>query len=171
MQNAPQELFFLVSPNLLTAASPEDITWELAPDGDHGILPPGGNPAVFEEAHVLPLKSGGFWVCGRTSQGYLGASSTRDPTARGGWTNTGVATYWDNRQAPQAIVPLPGRKLPGCATGTCMATGLKSPRGPLTPKRMANGEDLAPCLKSTPRAPGADSSAFDACCPQLRTRV
>ena len=174
MQNAPQELFFLISPNLLTAESPEDITWELAPQGDHGILPPGGNPNVFEEAHVLPLKSGGFWVCGRTSQvhilpksrypacthshslivyrmfahiwvcgrtsqGFLGASSTRDPTARSGWTTTGVATYWDNRLAPQELRPLPGRKLPGCAPGSCMATGLKSPRGPLTPKRMANG--------------------------------
>jgi hypothetical protein len=40
VQNAPQELFFLVSPNLLTAENPEDIKWELAPDGDHGILPP-----------------------------------------------------------------------------------------------------------------------------------
>ena len=102
MQNAPQELFFLVSPNLLTARSPEEITWELAPEGDHGILPPGGNspPKVFEEAHILPLKSGGFWVVGRTSQGYLGAASTRDPTARRGWSRTGYATYWDNR-APQ----------------------------------------------------------------------
>ena len=97
---------------------------------------------MFEEAHVLPLKSGGFWVCGRTSQGYVGASSTRDPTAHGGWTTTGVATYWDNRLAPQKILPLPGRKLPGCATGTCMATGLKHPRGPLTPKRMANGDTI-----------------------------
>ena len=49
---------------------------------------------MFEEAHILPLQSGGFWVVGRTSQGYLGASSTRDPTARAGWTKTGVATYW-----------------------------------------------------------------------------
>ena len=114
----------------------EKVKWSLAPAGDHGILPPGGNvphPQVFEEAHILPLKaSGGYWVTGRTSQGYMGAASTRDGTAQSGWTKTGYATYYDNRHAPAEIRPLTGRMMPGVVGG---ATGLKHPRGPLTPKR------------------------------------
>ena len=40
------------------------------------------------------------------------------------------------RYAPAEIRPLAGRMMPGVVGE---ATGLKHPRGPLTPKRMANG--------------------------------
>lgn len=52
------------------------MRWELLPKGDHGILPPGvteGPPAdptgdVLEEAHIVPLAYGGYYVMGRTTQ-------------------------------------------------------------------------------------------------------
>jgi|EP01047_Picozoa_sp_COSAG01_P007550 hypothetical protein len=38
----------------------------------------------------MPLQnSPGYWTVGRTSQGYLGAAQTKDPTAAGGWSTTG----------------------------------------------------------------------------------
>ena len=41
VQNAPQELFFLASDNLLSdPADAAEIKWRLLPDGDHGLLPP-----------------------------------------------------------------------------------------------------------------------------------
>jgi hypothetical protein len=145
VQNAPEELWFLASDNLLAdPADPADIKWRLLPDGDHGLLPPGGNPQVFEEAHILPLAGGGFWAVGRTSLGFLGAAQTRDPTARGKWTRTGFTTYWDPAAAPRALRPLPARAQPRGVTkghpGPITGTGLKHPRGPLTPKRMGNGQ-------------------------------
>ena len=177
------------------------ISWGLVPRGEHGVLPPGGNPNVFEEAHILPLRKGGFWTVGRTSQGYLGAgpytpiymgssytrftprvadgiarlgsstgsslwfnhgwhwlitstdptvlawpysntAQTADPTAGGGWCTTGFATYWDPLQAPAKIVPMPERAIPAKPEQSAPlqpGTGLKSPRGPLEPKRMSNG--------------------------------
>ena len=41
VQNAPQELWFLRSDNLLTEKNASKVTWKLLPEGDHGILPPG----------------------------------------------------------------------------------------------------------------------------------
>ena len=114
------------------------------------VLPPGGNPAVFEEAHILPLQQGGFWTVGRTSQGYLGAAHTQDPTAAGGWSTTGYATYWDPvRARAGVIVPMGGRAMPRTPTKPAVqpGSGLKSPRGPLQPKRFANGMYLPPLVK------------------------
>ena len=31
---------------------------------------------VFEEAHIIPLAKGGYYVVGRTTQGFLGATHT-----------------------------------------------------------------------------------------------
>ena len=81
VQNAPQELWFLRSDNLLTEKNASKVTWKLLPEGDHGILPPGvksGPPIdmvgdVFEEAHIVPLAMGGFYAVGRTTQGFLGS--------------------------------------------------------------------------------------------------
>ena len=85
VQNAPQELWFLASDNMLSDSdNASNVRWTLLPNGDHGILPPGvseGPPAdptgdVFEEAHILPLAVGGYYVVGRTTQGFLGATHT-----------------------------------------------------------------------------------------------
>lgn len=46
VQNAPQELFFLTSPNLFSEPNASKISWGLVPKGEHGVLPPGGNPQV-----------------------------------------------------------------------------------------------------------------------------
>lgn len=76
VQNAPQELWFLASDNLLTETNASKIRWTLLPEGDHGILPPGvteGPPTdpkgdILEEAHIVPLAMGGYYVVGRTTQ-------------------------------------------------------------------------------------------------------
>ena len=140
VQNAPQELFYLTSPNLFSEPNASKISWGLVPNGEHGVLPPGGNPTVFEEAHILPLAAGGYWTVGRTSQGYLGAAQTADPTAGAGWSATGFATYYDPLRAPSVIVPMGGRAMPATTSAAAKhGTGLKSPRGPLQPKRFTNG--------------------------------
>lgn len=89
VQSAPQEVWILSSPNLLQDPPLADITWDLLPNGDHGILPPGGNPDIMEEGHIIPLlQSEGFYVVGRTAQGFLAATYTTDSTAAGGWVPT-----------------------------------------------------------------------------------
>jgi hypothetical protein len=59
VQNPPEEIFFMHSPNLLSAANAEDITWELYPAAsDHGLKAPAmynPNTTVMEEGHLLPL--------------------------------------------------------------------------------------------------------------------
>ena len=87
----------LRSNDLLTVPHPSDATFELLPSGDAGLPPPGGNPSVMEEGHVLPLSGdgraggGGLYVVARTSQGYLAAAHTTDATGRHGWSDTGFA--------------------------------------------------------------------------------
>ena len=44
------------------------IKWELFPHGDHGLPPPGGNPNIAEEGHILPLPTGYFYSVFRTTQ-------------------------------------------------------------------------------------------------------
>ena len=52
---APEEIFVLQSPNLLSERDPNKVTWSVWPSGDHGVAPPGGNPSIGEEPHVMPL--------------------------------------------------------------------------------------------------------------------
>ena len=79
----------LSSPNLLQDPPIAAITWDLLPNGDHGILPPGGNPDIMEEGHIVPLlQSDGFYMVGRTAQGFLAATYTADATAASGWAPT-----------------------------------------------------------------------------------
>jgi hypothetical protein len=137
-QAPPQELFFLSSKNLLSESDPAKIKWQLAPDADHGLLPPfcpalrtDSHCGFFEEAHILPLRLG-HYAAGRSAQGFLGVSSTADPTARSGWAPTTYARYWDPLRAPMQLVPL----------GTARANGLKHPRGPLLIKEVLPGKIL-----------------------------
>jgi hypothetical protein len=44
------------------------VEWKLLPNGDHGIPPPGGNPNIAEEGHIMPLSSGAFYSVFRTTQ-------------------------------------------------------------------------------------------------------
>ena len=134
-QAPPQELFFLASDNLLNETDAAKIRWRLAPDGDHGLVAPFCEPGqtdfhcgFFEECHILPLAgTSGHYACGRTAQGFLGASYTPDPTARSGWAPTEYAQYFDPLRGPEAIVP----QRPS-ARGL---SGLKHPRGPLLLKQ------------------------------------
>lgn len=114
-QAPPEESFFLSSPNLLTAASPADVTWELYPNGEVGIAAPWSG-MQWEEAHIVPLASGGFFTLCRTNVGYLGTSATADATASAGWSTSTFARYWS--------------ALPAAAGSL-----LKNPEGPITLKR------------------------------------
>eukprot|EP01052_Picozoa_sp_SAG31_P019126 SAG31_NODE_1383_length_8578_cov_3.660573_11_plen_566_part_00 len=147
VQNAPQELWFLRSDNLLTERDAAKVEWTLLPEGDHGILPPGvsqGPPAdmigdVLEEAHIVPLLAGGFYAVGRTSQGYLAAAYTDKP-GPSSWPRSSAtyAAYWDPRTSAAGklhAIPVAKRVRHSGSPGY----GLKNPRGPITPKRMANG--------------------------------
>lgn len=77
-----------------------------------------------EEGHVVPLAtSPGYFMVARTTQGFLAAASTADPTGAGGWTETGGARYWS-------------------ATPVLLNRQLKQPRGPIQLRRMGNGRYL-----------------------------
>ena len=70
VQNPPEEIFFMASPNLLSAANASDVQWELLPKSQneqdpqnpadwHGLRAPdmyNPNITVMEEGHLLPLK-------------------------------------------------------------------------------------------------------------------
>ena len=142
----PEELWVLASPNILTELDPHKVTWNLLPNGDHGVPPPFHNVSdentVVEEAHIVPLHlSTGFYMIGRTTQGYLAAAWTADSDAKAGWQPTRYAQYWDptvlfgNPTAgKRPLVPL-GRSASAFRTGA----GLKNPRGPITTKMLAFG--------------------------------
>ena len=55
---APEEIFFAVSHNLLSAEKPEDVAWEVWPQSDHGVEAVGGTTAaalagIAEEPHIV----------------------------------------------------------------------------------------------------------------------
>lgn len=45
---APEEVFFLSSPNLLSEPNASAVVWDTMPAGPHGLAPPGGNPGISE---------------------------------------------------------------------------------------------------------------------------
>ncbi|XP_065833613.1 uncharacterized protein [Oscarella lobularis] len=118
-QNAPEEVWFMRSENIMTEEDPMKIKWDLLPEGDHGIPPPGGNPNIAEEGHILPLSTGGFYAVFRTTQGYLGASCSPAGMHASHWNPPSFAEYWDST---------PQKRL-----------YLKNPRGPITMKQFSNG--------------------------------
>jgi len=88
----PEEMYIAVSHDLLTVADVGQATWEFWPNTDHGLQPPGGNPTIGEEPHVVPLTWGGYQVLMRTSQGYMGSVvSSIDPKLP--WGTTQYARY------------------------------------------------------------------------------
>jgi len=145
VQNPPEEVFILSSPNLLTEPDASKVTWRLLPDGDHGIAAPAiwnPNTTVMEEGHVLPLQfSHGFYAMARTQRGYLAAARTSSPTPVDGWGSTFLARYWDNSCSHLSVASSPGatriRPLGDVRDPKnhyIFHAGLKSPRGPFTPK-------------------------------------
>jgi hypothetical protein len=88
-QSPPEEVFILSSPNLLSARDPAAVAWAHHPEGDTGLRPPGPAASrIWEEPHVVPLASSpGFFLVARTNTGFLGASSTADPTGSSGWAS------------------------------------------------------------------------------------
>ena len=147
MLGPPEELWVMKSPNMLTAADAADITWELLPEGDVGITPPGGhrpNEPNLEEAHVLPLTgvgAPGFYIAGRSTLGWLVASSTADATARQGWSPAAFAQYYDPATSSGGdLAPL---RTSTTAFGGARA-GVKNPRGPVTLKRFDGPSGAAP---------------------------
>eukprot|EP01079_Euglenida_sp_SAG-EU17-18_P002137 gene2137-3068_t len=132
IQNPPQEVFFPWSDNIMSVAGAEEVSWRLLPDGDHGLLPPGGNPNVMEEGHIIDRKAGGWYAIGRTTQGLLASASTCDATPEKGWSPTGFAKYWNNMLTPATYQPPPK------PANSSFLMGLKNPRGPITMKRFSN---------------------------------
>jgi hypothetical protein len=132
-QNAPQEIWFLGSANALTEPNASAVAWRLLPDGDRGIAPPGGNPSIMEEGHIMPLvgaQNPGFYALARTTQGVLATSRTAAPDAAAGWDmEASVAQYWDSG-AVAGFAAFQGKNV---------TLGLKNPRGPVTMKRFAGG--------------------------------
>ena len=122
----PEEMYFLVSPNLLTEGDPTQVTWDMWPHGEHGVQAIGGTDpgaiGIAEEPHITPLHAvDAYHVVFRTSQGYLGTSQSQvgDPTKP--WATSTYAQYitpdWVRAMHPNA-------------------SSVKHPRGPMSPKRI-----------------------------------
>lgn len=120
MLNPPEEAFMISSPNARTERNASRILWETLPDGDTGIAPPGGNPNIGEEPHVVALRSGGMFMVMRTTQRHLGAAFTANPNGTTGWSNASFAGFW-------------------AASPAAAGRALKQGRGPSTLKPLAGG--------------------------------
>ena len=144
VQNPPEEVFFMASPNLLSEPDAAAVRWTLLPAAsDHGVRAPAmydPNTTVMEEGHLLPLRRGGCVAMARTDKGFLAAAKTSDSTAAAGWGPTALARYWDPRRADAELVEL--EDIPLAAANTTYRTALKSERGPFTPKLHPSGSWL-----------------------------
>ena len=129
VENPPEEVFIMFSPNLLTEPDQDEVTWEMVPSGDHGIVPPpqfDNKTTVIEEPKLLPLANGtGFTILTRSNRGLLFEATTRDDTGRSGWRPTTLARYAD---------PLDPSKPLG--DFGAFVTSVKSSRAPFTAKRI-----------------------------------
>ena len=127
----PEQIYFMVSPNLLTESDPDKVTWTMWPEGERGVEAVGGTTSdasgISEEPHILPLLATAeeqYHVVFRTSQGYLGASHSQPGAPEKPWAASTYARYlpvdtsddWVERTHPNASF-------------------LKHPRGPTAPKR------------------------------------
>ena len=97
-------------------------------------------PEQIEEAHILPLVGGGFYMLGRTTLGYLAASWTASQTAGGGWQPTKYAQYWDPSYSEDVQRLRPLSHSPSSFGGVAPdGAGLKNPRGPITARQITAG--------------------------------
>ena len=118
------------SRNLLTESDPSRIRFDMTPTGERGIAPPGGNPNIGEEPHLVPLHSHpGFYTLFRTTQGFLGASEAREPTL--------LAAHWSPAHFAEFFSLSDPLNAP--LSPSNVSSGLlKNPRGPITPKRLSD---------------------------------
>ena len=84
------EGWFYRSDNVLTERDVSKVTWELLPDGDHGLRHPDFG-SVQEEQNVVPLSNGDLYCMYRTTMGHPVEAYSRD----GGhtWTLPQIARY------------------------------------------------------------------------------
>lgn len=123
----PEEIFIMASRNLLSEAEPSKVTWEMWPEGEHGIGAvgaPDSSSVVAEEPHVMPiLDETVFYIVFRTSQGYLGSAQSTPGNPKTKWmpsTFARYATSWADRFGANA-------------------SWVKNCRGPISPKKQPNG--------------------------------
>jgi len=151
----PTSGWVIHSPNILTAATPEEIIWRTLPGNDGGIrqyndttnIHGCGNgtglnitaDCVASESHVVPLdpdfyssnytgKPRSLYVTFRTVSGFMGAQVSYD----GGHQFDDVPTpgNLNNERHPWAMHGVePGSR-------STMPRPLKQPRGPMTPRRI-----------------------------------
>jgi len=165
-QSPPEEDFVMVSADLLRPGIvPANATWVLAPNATdaaggagswRGLLPPNGNPAVFEEPHLLPLPSGsGFWMEARTTQGFLAAAATGETHHPvGGWPGrASFARHWvptrpgaDDEATAAVAAAAASAGASGAVKAAVAAAGaaglastglVKQPRGPTQLRRLS----------------------------------
>ena len=88
------EGWFYRSNNVLTERDVERVTWELLPEGDHGLRHPDFG-SVQEEHNLVPLSNGDLYCVYRTTLGYAVESYSRD----GGrsWSVPELMRYADGR--------------------------------------------------------------------------
>ena len=98
-QQAPErhgEGWVFTSDNLLTERDPDQVRWEMWPEGDHGIRNDALGP-LQEEHNLVPLnEEGSLYVAFRTLEGYVGDAYSRD----GGrtWQEPQFAVYADGER-------------------------------------------------------------------------
>jgi hypothetical protein len=81
------------SPNILTEKDPNNIHWNLLPDGDEGLRAPYG--PVSDETNLVELSDGSLYATYRTIDGHNCQAYSRD--AGHTWTPPAYATYADGR--------------------------------------------------------------------------
>lgn len=86
---AESESWFLKSENILDERDPQNIRWELLPDGDTGLRSPEG--PIAEEVNLVALSDGSLFCTYRTVAGHPCHAYSRD----GGktWTAPAFMTY------------------------------------------------------------------------------
>ena len=84
------EGWFLKSDNILTELDPKNISWQLLPDGEHGLRAP-EHGSVQSEFNLVALDNGDLYCMYRTQMGYPCQAYSRD----GGhsWSKPEAATY------------------------------------------------------------------------------
>lgn len=71
------EGWFYRSDNILTETNPDQLDWQLLPDGDHGVRAPEIG-SVQEEFDVVPLEKQDLLCVFRTALGHAGTAYSRD---------------------------------------------------------------------------------------------
>lgn len=99
-----------------------------SPVGPSCAFPSNDSSCVAEEWHILPLATTpGFFAVFRTTQGYLGASHTSDPSGRTGWMPSYYAQF--GTPAPTGTGGKGARSVEAGNDVLNHAGALKNPRG------------------------------------------